>query len=79
MFLETSLVAFVIVMKIWHSSSNHCIKRDQNLCVKPQDSFSFQGLYIFKDGHRYEGNYANNKKHGHGVFLYPDGSKYDGK
>ena len=37
-----------------------------------------QGLYKFKNGHRYEGDYVLNKKHGQGVFLYPDGSKYDG-
>uniref|UniRef100_A0A8D2LHD1 MORN repeat-containing protein 5 n=1 Tax=Varanus komodoensis TaxID=61221 RepID=A0A8D2LHD1_VARKO len=39
----------------------------------------FQGLYRFKNGARYTGEYFDNKKHGHGVFIYPDGSKYEGK
>ena len=37
-----------------------------------------QGVYKFKSGHRYEGDYVRNKKHGQGIFYYPDGSKYDG-
>lgn len=37
-----------------------------------------QGVYKFKSGHRYEGDYVRNKKHGQGIFHYPDGSKYDG-
>ena len=36
-------------------------------------------MYKFKSGHRYEGDYVQNKKHGQGIFYYPDGSKYDGK
>jgi len=30
-------------------------------------------------GARYIGEYAKNKKHGQGMFIYPDGSKYEGK
>ena len=37
-----------------------------------------QGTYKFKSGARYIGEYADNKKHGHGAFYYPDGSKYEG-
>lgn len=29
-------------------------------------------------GARYIGEYAKNKKHGQGTFIYPDGSKYEG-
>lgn len=39
----------------------------------------FQGTYRFKNGALYTGNYLQNKKHGKGVFFYPDGSKYAGK
>ena len=38
-----------------------------------------QGVYKFKSGTRYDGDYVMNKKHGHGIFYYPDGSKYEGK
>lgn len=30
-------------------------------------------------GARYIGEYSKNKKHGQGTFIYPDGSKYEGK
>lgn len=38
-------------------------------------------IYRFKQGAgaRYIGEYAKNKKHGQGTFIYPDGSKYEGK
>lgn len=39
----------------------------------------FQGVYKFKNGARYTGQYLKNKKHGQGTFIYPDGSRYEGK
>ena len=39
---------------------------------------SVQGMYKFKNGARYMGEYKHNKKHGQGAFIYPDGSKYEG-
>ena len=33
----------------------------------------------FKNGARYIGEWQKNKKHGQGTFIYPDGSKYEGK
>lgn len=39
----------------------------------------FQGTYKFKNGARYVGDYVKNKKHGQGTFVYPDGSRYEGK
>jgi len=30
------------------------------------------------DGRKYHGEYADDKKEGHGVFTWPDGRKYDG-
>lgn len=38
----------------------------------------FQGIYRFKSGARYVGEYVKNKKHGQGTFIYPDGSRYEG-
>lgn len=40
--------------------------------------YMFQGLYRFKNGARYIGEYIENKKQGNGTFIYPDGSKYEG-
>jgi len=34
--------------------------------------------YRFKNGARYTGEWLKNKKHGQGMFIYPDGSKYEG-
>lgn len=39
----------------------------------------FQGTYRFRNGACYTGEYLQNKKHGQGIFFYPDGSKYEGK
>lgn len=36
-------------------------------------------MYKFKSGARYVGEYEDNKKHGQGIFNYPDGSSYEGK
>ncbi|XP_062031127.1 radial spoke head 1 homolog [Lepus europaeus] len=37
------------------------------------------GVYKFKNGARYIGEYVKNKKHGQGTFIYPDGSRYEGE
>ena len=37
------------------------------------------GVYTWKDGRRYEGEYKMNKKHGEGTYTYSDGSKYKGE
>ena len=49
------------------------------LCCLNLMEFAPQGTYKFKSGARYIGEYLENKKHGHGTFYYPDGSKYEGK
>ena len=36
------------------------------------------GLYVWKDGRRYEGYYEFDKKHGFGVYEWADGRKYEG-
>ena len=36
-------------------------------------------MYKFKSGARYTGEYVENKKHGQGLFNFPDGSQYDGQ
>lgn len=37
-----------------------------------------QGVYVWKDGRKYEGEYLNDKKHGFGVYTWADGRKYEG-
>ena len=37
-----------------------------------------KGIYIWKDGRKYEGEYIMDKKYGHGVYTWADGRKYDG-
>ena len=37
------------------------------------------GIFSFKDGRRYEGQYENDNKQGMGQFEWPDGRKYIGE
>ncbi len=37
-----------------------------------------RGVYIWKDGRKYEGEYLNDKKHGFGVYTWADGRRYEG-
>lgn len=37
-----------------------------------------RGVYTWKDGRRYEGEYQHDKKHGFGVYTWADGRKYEG-
>ena len=36
------------------------------------------GIYEWKDGRMYEGEYMKNKKRGFGIYVYSDGSKFEG-
>ena len=36
------------------------------------------GTYTWKDGRKYEGEFLNDKRHGHGKFTLPDGRIYEG-
>jgi len=37
------------------------------------------GIYTWKDGRRYEGEYEFDKKHGYGIYTWADGiRKYEG-
>ena len=36
------------------------------------------GVFEWKDGRRYEGEYLNDKKEGYGVYSWPDGRRYEG-
>ena len=38
-----------------------------------------KGRFTYSNGDVYEGDYANDKRHGHGVFTYYDGDKYEGE
>lgn len=62
------------VLSVWSLS-----KQERELTRILSIPNMFQGTYRFKNGARYIGQYLQNKKHGHGVFFYPDGSKYEGK
>lgn len=35
-----------------------------------------RGIYLWKDGRKYEGCYLNDKKHGYGIYIWPDGRVY---
>ena len=37
-----------------------------------------KGIYTWKDGRKYEGEYCYDKKHGYGVYTWSDGRKYEG-
>ena len=37
-----------------------------------------QGLFFFKSGNKYYGDFANGKKEGKGIFVFTDGSWYEG-
>lgn len=38
-----------------------------------------KGCFIWQDGRKYVGEYANDKKHGFGEFTWPDGRGYKGE
>lgn len=33
----------------------------------------------YPDGGKYEGDVKNDKRHGQGIYIFPDGSKYIGE
>ena len=33
----------------------------------------------YEDGNRFEGEFKDDKKHGHGVYTYANGDVYDGE
>ena len=37
-----------------------------------------KGVFIWKDGRKYEGSYVQDKKEGYGIFHWPDGRIYKG-
>ena len=36
-------------------------------------------LFTWQDGRSYDGDMADDKKHGNGLFTWPDGQKYEGQ
>jgi hypothetical protein len=38
-----------------------------------------KGIYTWKDGRKYEGEYKNDKKDGYGEYTWIDGRKYAGQ
>ena len=37
-----------------------------------------KGVYTWKDGRRYDGEYLKDKKHGWGTYTWEDGRQYEG-
>ena len=37
-----------------------------------------RGVYTWKDGRKYEGDYQYDKKHGFGKYTWADGRQYEG-
>ena len=52
---------------------------DENQAVFPPEIFEGLKAYKWNDGRKYDGQWINNKMHGHGVFDWPDGKKYIGE
>eukprot|EP00658_Telonema_sp_P-2_P032046 TRINITY_DN23832_c0_g2_i7.p1 TRINITY_DN23832_c0_g2~~TRINITY_DN23832_c0_g2_i7.p1 ORF type:complete len:1200 (+),score=235.75 TRINITY_DN23832_c0_g2_i7:161-3760(+) len=38
-----------------------------------------RGLYNWKDGSNYEGDFQNGQRHGFGVYLFPNGDRFEGE
>lgn len=38
-----------------------------------------QGVLVWKDGKRYEGQFVNDKREGRGIFKWKDGRIYEGE
>ena len=36
------------------------------------------GVYIWMDGRKYEGDYLKDKKHGFGIYTWADGKRFEG-
>ena len=53
--------------------------RFESCCQTPSSVYFLVCFRLrFKNGARYIGEWRENKKHGEGTFIYPDGSKYEG-
>ena len=44
-----------------------------------EDCLNGQGIYVFPDGKKYEGEYQKGYQHGHGIYTWPDGGNYVGE
>ena len=38
-----------------------------------------RGIYVWKDGRKYDGQYKLDKKHGFGKYIWMDGRRYEGQ
>lgn len=47
-------------------------------CVKG-DCVNGQGIFVYPDGAKYDGQFKDKKSHGHGTHTYPDGGIYVGQ
>ena len=43
------------------------------------NTYSIIGIFYFRDGSKYEGNWLDDKKNGKGELLYSNGNRYEGQ
>ena len=48
------------------------------LMVIQKDMYNKKGVYTWKNGAKYEGEWKNNKRHGKGKMINSDGKIYEG-
>lgn len=48
-------------------------------CQERHGCVSGQGVYVWPDGHQYDGEWENAKKNGYGVEVFPNGDSYKGE
>ena len=49
-----------------------------SLTLTTLSNYTGKGVYTYRDGGKYDGDFVDGKMHGNGVFTWPDGEKYDG-
>lgn len=40
------------------------------------NNFDGKGIFKWRDGRIYEGDWKNGKMHGYGIYIWPDGNQY---
>lgn len=70
---ETELAMCVRVCSLFHTITRTlCL----SLCLS---AVIGQGIYQWKDGRRYEGEWHKDRKHGRGTYCWCDGDRYEGE
>ena len=69
---ETTIAKF----GVWENNK-YLYKYKDVGCLKG-DCYNGEGVYVWEDGSRYEGNFENGKRSGNGTYYYSGGAKYIG-